>query len=66
MHSLFIEGRRRRRRRHRFFGRGEADAPPTYDEAIQNPPGWYDNVVCIISSPLSHHYIYIELVVYES
>ena len=56
MYSLFIEGRRRRRRRHRFFGRGEADAPPTYDEAIQNPPGWYDNVVCIISSPLTHHY----------
>lgn len=35
---------RRRRRRRRFFGSVEADAPPTYDEAIQNPPGWYDNV----------------------
>lgn len=35
---------RRRRRRRRFFGSVERDAPPTYDEAIQNPPGWYDNV----------------------
>lgn len=34
----------RRRRRHRFFGSVEAESPPTYDEAIQNPPGWYDNV----------------------
>lgn len=35
---------RRRRRRRRFFSSQDADNPPTYDEAIQNPPGWYDNV----------------------
>ncbi|XP_053401378.1 uncharacterized protein LOC123549412 [Mercenaria mercenaria] len=39
---------RRRRRRHRrrlgFFGSIERDRPPTYDEAMQNPPGWYLNV----------------------
>ncbi|XP_060564427.1 uncharacterized protein LOC132723678 [Ruditapes philippinarum] len=39
---------RRRRRRHRrrlgLFGSFERDRPPTYDEAMQNPPGWYLNV----------------------
>lgn len=42
-----ISGRRRRRHRRRrlnLFGNVERDSPPTYDEAIQNPPGWYLNV----------------------
>ncbi|KAL4234628.1 hypothetical protein ACF0H5_006269 [Mactra antiquata] len=37
-------GRRRRRRRRGLFSQIERDRPPTYDEAMQNPPGWYQNV----------------------
>lgn len=37
-------GHRRRRRRRGLFGPSERDHPPTYDEAMQNPPGWYLNV----------------------
>ncbi|XP_052816822.1 uncharacterized protein LOC128243240 [Mya arenaria] len=36
-------GRRRRRRRHRNLN-GERDMPPTYEEAIQNPPCWNSNL----------------------
>ncbi|WAR12432.1 hypothetical protein MAR_026612 [Mya arenaria] len=35
--------RRRRRRRHRNLN-GERDMPPTYEEAIQNPPCWNSNL----------------------
>lgn len=37
---------RRRRHRHRIR-EIERDLPPTYDEAIRNPPGWYSDVVSV-------------------
>lgn len=43
---LDVVGRRQRRHRHRVR-EIERDLPPTYDEAIQNPPGWYSDVVSV-------------------